>query len=370
MNRTKSIIVFRADASIQIGTGHIMRSLTLADALSKTGAESHFICRAHEGNLAAFIRQRGYPVHLFDMASTPSIEKTSLAHAEWLGASVAQDAAETALLLSRLNPDWLIVDHYALDERWETKQRQYAKKIMVIDDLADRQHDCDLLLDQNLGRADADYVKLIPPHCIRLIGPNYALLRPEFARLRPYSLQRRQAGSIQKLLITMGGVDKDNATGRVLQALRHSSLPDDCIITVVMGETAPCLNEVKALAARLPWIVDVRVNVRDMAQLMADSDLAIGAAGSTAWERCCLGLPTLMVVLADNQQFIADQLAVIGAGLILNGQSELQGQLCLMLEEVISSGQLLDKLINGAASVLDGLGIEKIARHLRGCNEY
>lgn len=364
MNPAERIFTFRADASLQIGTGHVMRCLTLADTIAKAGAECHFICRAHEGNLAAFIRQRGHQAHLLDVLPDWPLQPNPLAHAGWLGASMAQDAEDTAALLSQLQPDWLVVDHYALDARWETPQRQHAANLMVIDDLADRQHNCDLLLDQNLGRQESDYDTLLPAHCTRLTGARYALLRPEFAALREYSLQRRQVGTLRTLLITMGGVDKDNATGRILQALVGSSLPHNCHITVVMGATAPWLQEVTALAATLPWPVEVRVNVSEMAQLMADADLAIGAAGSTSWERCCLGLPTLMAVLADNQREAALYIEASGAAKLFYINEQLPGQLAALLQRSRDERGFLHGMSLSGQRVTDGSGVKLVADKL------
>ncbi|SMF10713.1 UDP-2,4-diacetamido-2,4,6-trideoxy-beta-L-altropyranose hydrolase [Pseudogulbenkiania subflava] len=364
MKQTGKTIVFRADASLQMGTGHVMRCLTLADTLTASGAGCHFICRAHDGNLAAFIRQRGYQVHLLELVPGVPAQANPLAHAAWLGASMMQDAAETAALLSHLKPDWLVVDHYALDARWETPQRRHVARLMVIDDLADRQHDCDLLLDQNLGRTDADYVARVPAYCTCLLGPNYALLRPEFAALRPYSLQRRQKGALRTLLITMGGVDKDNATGHVLQALSGSSLPLDCRITVVMGATAPWLNEVTTLAETLPWPVDVQVNVSNMAQLMADADLAIGAAGSTSWERCCLGLPSIVICLAENQRFITNQLKQCGAALVLEppNNENFPHQLSIALNSLVTQQVFLQDMSFSARNISAGNGTSLIVK--------
>lgn len=355
-------IVFRADASLQMGTGHVMRCLTLADTLAAAGADCQFICRDHPGNLAAFIRQRGYPVRLLALSAIPE-QANPTAHAAWLGAGMAQDAEDTAALLSQLRPDWLIVDHYALDARWEAPQRRHVARLMAIDDLADRQHDCDLLLDQNLGRLESDYDTLVPPHCTRLTGPRHALLRPEFAALRAYSLQRRQTGTLRTLLITMGGVDKDNATGRILQALA-GSMPHDCRITVVMGATAPWLQDVTTLAATLPWPVEVRVNVSDMARLMADADLAIGAAGSTSWERCCLGLPTLMAVLADNQREAASYIEESGAAKQFYINEQLPGQLAALLLRCRDERGFLHGMSRSGQHVTDGTGVKLVADKL------
>lgn len=365
--------VFRADASLQIGTGHIMRCLTLADALVAKGVDCQFICRAHEGNLIEFVRSKGYTTHALPVSpivgtglATTSMEESAsvLAHGQWLGATQAQDAAACFPILESQRPDWMIVDHYALDAHWEQALAPYYGHLMVIDDLADRKHACDLLLDQTFGRDSEDYLPLVPAECSLLCGSQYALLRPEFAALRPYSLQRRSEPRLRHLLITMGGVDKDNITGQVLVALRESLLPADCRITVVMGATAPWLVEVERLAQDMPWPTQVRVGVSDMARLMADSDLAIGAAGSTSWERCCLGLPTIMVVLAENQQNVAHNLEKAGAALIIEHQVNITKHLPSLLSSLIEHPSSLLAMSQSAARVVDGRGVEAVVHLL------
>src|SRR5690606_32725265 len=187
-------IVFRCDASIQIGSGHVMRCLTLADELSRQGAESFFICRQHDGSLIEILQQRGYQVYTLPLEHGLVIEsasKATLAHADWLVTTQHRDAELSRSIVEQIKPNWLIVDHYALDENWEKRLRQYCKKIMVIDDLADRKHDCDVLLDQNFGRYAQDYAAYVNKDCELLCGSKYALLRPEFAEWRSYSLERR-----------------------------------------------------------------------------------------------------------------------------------------------------------------------------------
>ncbi|HEX5737207.1 MAG TPA: UDP-2,4-diacetamido-2,4,6-trideoxy-beta-L-altropyranose hydrolase, partial [Hydrogenophaga sp.] len=291
-------VVFRVDASLQMGAGHVMRCLTLADALVAKGAVCQFISCGHEGNLIDLVRGRGYTTHTFHpRASLPKLPG-DLAHACWLGNTQAQDAEYCASFLAAQRPEWLIVDHYALDARWERAMTLHYQKLLAIDDLADRPHACDLILDQTFGREAQDYRSLVSANCRVLCGSQYVLLRPEFAALRPYSLQRRARPALRQLLVTMGGVDKDNATGRVLQALSVCPLPSDCQITVIMGSTAPWLEDVRSQAQGMSWPTQVLAGIRDMAQVMANCDLAIGAAGSTSWERCCLGVPTIMLVLA------------------------------------------------------------------------
>ena len=373
-------VAFRVDASLQMGSGHVMRCLTLADALTAQGAQCHFISREHPGHLLEVIRQRGYMANrlaALDLPAQPAIKNIAassqinskeptraLAHAAWLGCDWQIDAQQTGAVLAKLQPDWLVVDHYALDWRWEESLAPHYQKLMVIDDLADRAHCCDLLLDQNLGSQPEHYAQLVPAHCRVLAGPTYALLRPEFAALRAYSLQRRQTQpALRRVLITMGGVDQPNATGQVLQALKTSALPQDCQITVVMGLTAPWLENVRELADQMPWPTEVVVNVPDMGQRMADSDLAIGAAGSTSWERCCLGLPTLMVVLAENQRNIASALASAGAAIAfdLNNEEQFAVQLTNAVNQFANNQTALLTTSQAAAQVTNGLGTQSVA---------
>lgn len=312
------------------------------------------------------IRQRGFAVtelpagpddfqpQANDVAPLP-------VHSHWLGCDFQMDAEQTLVALRAIEPDWLVVDHYAIDIRWEERLRPCCGKLMVIDDLADRSHCCDLLLDQNLGREPADYVPMVPAHCAVLTGPSYALLRPEFAALRSYSLSRRAHPQLKNFLIAMGGVDCSNATRQVLDALGNCSLPLDSRMTVVMGLHAPGLASVRERAVSMPWPTGVKVGVDNMAQLMADSDLAIGAAGSTSWERCCLGLPTLIVVLADNQWPGAKALQKAQAASLIGDVSDIAVQLPLAIQELTQDHRLMH--MSTAGSVMtDGRGVNKVLR--------
>lgn len=354
-------IAFRTDASIQIGTGHVMRCLTLATKLQQHGHDCRFICREHPGHLAEFIADKGFLVDLLPPASDTDVSGLSWnAHAAWLGASWQQDAEQTQNLLKDQPVDWLVVDHYALDTHWEQQLSAVTRQMMVIDDLADRNHDCDLLLDQTFGRDSKDYKPLVPEHCKILCGSQYALLRPEFAQWREYSLQRRKEGKLKQLLINLGGVDKDNITSELLQALQTSSLPKDCKITVVMGASAPWIEAVKQEASQLPWETEVKMGVSNMAELMANSDLAIGAAGATSWERCCLGLPTIMMVLADNQHTIAGVLQQAGAAAV----APVIHQLAPPLNHLLTSPSSLLQMSSLAAEISDGQGCLQVCHFM------
>ena len=356
-------IAFRTDASLQIGTGHVMRCLTLADALIKRGAPSTFICRPHAGHLLNFLQQRGQRAVALASADNVFTAPAEPIHATWLGTDWENDAVQTQQALGDQVVDWLVVDHYAIDRRWEQALRPHARRIMAIDDLADRPHECDLLLDQNLGRQAKDYGGLLSRHTQTLIGPAYALLRPEFTHWREYSLQRRAQPQLKNLLITMGGMDQANATGQVLDTLTRCELPADLRITVVMGPTAPWLAKVQAQAASMTRPTQVVAGVDNMAWLMAESDLCIGAAGGSALERCALGLPTLVLILAANQHSVAMALKSHEAAWVAAEVQQLMGQITTLFNNETQTAAL-KKMSQAAAKLLTGNGVSQVVEIL------
>lgn len=313
------IAVFRADALPQIGAGHVMRCLTLADALAARGWRCSFLCRPGAAQVV------------------PALARYPLTEAE--------DADDPA----RLAPaDLLVVDHYRLDAAYESACRPHVGRILVLDDLADRPHACDLLMDQTLGRAAGDYAPLVPPHCRVLAGSVYALLRRDFPRLRAASLGRPRE-QLRRLAVSLGGTDPDNVTMRILAALHGLGLE----VEVVMGGAAPHLEAVRQAVAALPG-ARLHVNVADMAGLLAGVDAVIGAAGTSAWERCCLGIPTIVVILADNQRLIARNLAQAGAALVVEPDG-----VAAALTALRRPGTLA-RLSAAAAEVCDGEGAERV----------
>jgi UDP-2,4-diacetamido-2,4,6-trideoxy-beta-L-altropyranose hydrolase len=197
------------------------------------------------------------------------------------------------------------VDSYALDEDWHGSLKPFCSRVMVIDDLANRNYQCDILLDQTFGRDKTDYINLTPSNCQSLVSSKYALLRPEFADLRLESLARRKHPKLNHLLINMGGIDVANITEIILDHLKISNLKKELNITIIMGENSPHLQSVRNKAAELKQKTKVLVGVKNMAQIMTSADIAIGASGSTTWERCCLGLPSIQLAISTNQEYLA-----------------------------------------------------------------
>jgi UDP-2,4-diacetamido-2,4,6-trideoxy-beta-L-altropyranose hydrolase len=288
-------IVFRVDSSNQIGAGHLMRCITLALKLKQHGCNVKFICADLIGNLISLIN---FPV--LKLSKDKNFQSNDF-YLKLLGSTQEQDAKQSIKIIPK-NIDLLVIDHYALDAIWHQKLRPFAHKIMVIDDLANKQFDCDLLLNQNLGIQRNKYKKKAPESCKLLLGCDYALLREEFLQLRKKAIaKRKNTKNIKNILISMGGSDIKNATYRILR-----QLSDEYNIVVVLGKESPH-NDVIINYAKSKNI-KVIVSAHNMAELMFNADLSIGASGSTNWERLFLGLPSLVFTVAENQQEFAKKL--------------------------------------------------------------
>lgn len=360
---TKIQVAFRVDASIEIGAGHVMRCLTLADALRKSDARCYFICRELDGNLIELIQQHDYEVQVLpDVGVNDAYGAATDIYARWLGVQWQVDAEGTINALMFIGiPNWLVVDHYALDKKWEGMIRSYCKGILVIDDLANRCHEADILLDQTLGRVPADYIGLIRPECDLFCGIENVLLRPEFDEWREYSLARRSYAQLKRILVSLGGVDKDNISSDVLLAINAIKFTYDMEVCLILGKSSRWITEVRELVENLSFKVDLRVAANNMAELLANCDLAIGAAGTSAWERCYLGVPTLMLVLADNQREIGANLDAAGAAQLLKGGTGLNNELIMAIKDIMANPGCLLDMSQKAAALIPCSGAGKIA---------
>lgn len=287
-------IVFRVDSSVDIGSGHYMRCLALASRLKKK-AEIFFVSRNLNGSLNSLAKKYG---KLIELPKTQCKQELS-AYERWLTVTSEIDAAQTKEVISYLSADCLIVDHYALGESWEKIMRPYVKKIMVIDDLANRKHDCDILLDQGHHQNILQrYEGLVPLDCKLLLGIKYLLLRREFYHAKTH--KKIRDGHVKNILVFFGGSDSTNETLKTLQALKIMSC-EDIIIQVVVGYANPNKIEIKKMC-------DKNKNMRYfcqvdyMADLMNQADLSIGAGGTAVWERIYLELPSLVIYVAENQR--------------------------------------------------------------------
>jgi UDP-2,4-diacetamido-2,4,6-trideoxy-beta-L-altropyranose hydrolase len=340
-------ILFRADASVEIGSGHVFRCAALAHRLVSADHDVQFVCRELTGDLTPWLEAQGFRVHRLFAHGGSELTEEKDAHA-------CRDAIGGHLC------DLAVVDHYGLGTAWERAMMDVADRIFVIDDLG-RDHDCHLLLDQNYSNPTHErYRSRVPSHCQLLLGPKFALLRPEFAERRAASLSRPR-NELSRLLVFMGGSDPFNETCKALNGIgqiEHFNL----IVDVVIGNANPHWRAVETACATLRTAT-LHVQTAGMAKLMAEADCAIGAAGSTTWERCALGVPALVTILAENQAPIAEALDSIGAHRLLGRQGELAtGGYAHALRAL--HGYELTQMSHIAAHLCDGQGAGRVSQRL------
>jgi len=321
----KSVVV-RVDASSHIGTGHVSRCVTLMKCLKQRDFDITFVCRELPGNMVAEIRKEGFAVCDIEV-------------------------------LEKGNWDWLVVDHYELDYSFEIIMRSKVKKILVIDDLADRSHDCDLLLDQNLyDGMESRYRGLVPANCQVLTGPRYALLRPEFVEARRHA---QRDSELHRILVFFGGSDPTNETEKVLRAISQFNRTD-IFVDILVGLSNPHRDKLQTLVSALPRMALLE-HVKKISKLMLNADLAIGGGGATSWERCCLGLPSIIVAVADNQIAISQTLSDRGYQIYLGESKDVSaGAIAEALNDC--TDHFSDAVAMGLNSMelVDGLGTGRV----------
>jgi len=351
-------VVFRVDASVRIGTGHLFRCMTLAESLRERGAQIRFISREHTGNLISLLHQRDLQVITLpgQAINDPAMLE---AYSSWLGATQSEDAEQTIKALNDFKPDWLVVDHYGIDAEWEQEIRPHVGRLMVIDDLFNRRHDCDVLLNQNYyPDGKRRYSGLVREDtCRLLVGQRYALLRPEYASFRK-NLRIRD-GKVKRVLVFFGGTDPQNMTGMALDALSLDGLKH-LEVDVVIGSNNPNRNLIERQVANRDrtTLYEPRPNLAD---LMAWADLAIGAGGTTTWERMCLGLPAVIVTIAENQRPFAEALSEKKLAFYAGHSSEVSTEnLFKFVLGLISDSSLLAEVSAQNNVMVDGLGAERV----------
>ncbi|APD95385.1 UDP-2,4-diacetamido-2,4,6-trideoxy-beta-L-altropyranose hydrolase [Alteromonas mediterranea] len=358
-------VLFRVDSSIRIGTGHIMRCLTLAQALTKQGVKTVFICRDLEGNLINKVIETGFEVKVLPRFTNTvygtNNPKEAQDYSVWLEVDREVDARETADIVSIEKPDWVVVDHYGIDQKWQQVISKYDSKILVIDDLFNRKHLCDILVDQNYGSQRDKYVELVPASCQILCGPTYTLLRSEFKEHRILALNNRRSDSISTIIVSMGGVDEYNYTERVIDVLNDSRLIGKVKeVIVLLGRNCPHQASIQNAAYSSQFNVKVLIETDNVAQLLSKADLAIGAVGSTTWERFCLGVPSILMVIAANQNDIAKRLARDKLIELAACTDDIPN----ILLELLEDRTRLKLLSERPAEVIDALGADRITEKI------
>ncbi|MEX2525584.1 MAG: UDP-2,4-diacetamido-2,4,6-trideoxy-beta-L-altropyranose hydrolase [Gammaproteobacteria bacterium] len=339
---TRPLAVFRADAAAGIGGGHVIRSLALADALAGNGWTCVFATCPESLETVPALGASGHRI-------------ISLAGAD------DTESIDTAL---DARADWLIVDHYGLDALFHRAARDWAERIAVIDDLADRRCDCDVLIDPTPGRTAAAWENRAPADCRLLTGPDYALLRPEFQRQRERALSREESSECRRLFVSFGFTDAGGHTLTALEGIRRAGLRVP--VDVVIGRASIWREVILDLAVTLPYPVRIHEESANIAAIMAAADMAVGAGGGTALERCCLGLPSIVIVIAANQAANTSALAQAGAVESLGSAEGLTAQdVAAAVRALCADGKRRSAMAAAARGICDGRGIQRIIQELQ-----
>jgi UDP-2,4-diacetamido-2,4,6-trideoxy-beta-L-altropyranose hydrolase len=363
----KQWFVIRADGDLEIGIGHLMRCLTIVEWLDAKNITPVLVYKT----LPSFVRNlfSDYSCVFMRIKAHSEVLNLVCTHSNWLRGSEEEDAENTLNIISCLarrynsKPIFILVDHYGITKIWEKIVSSIAP-ILVIDDLNDREHHCRWLVDQTYGKSTDEYADLVPNNCDLLVGSKYALLRREFD-LESKNIKRDFSSNSLKLLITFGGVDKDDLTSKILIWLSKHVLIKQFQITVVCSTSNPNLEKVNQLSQCLSCSFKLLINATNMARIMSDQHLCIGAAGSTSWERCAVGLPTLSIVTADNQSKISSNLEKANAVLDL-GSAELlkEEDFKICFEKLIDDRGLLENMSKNCHALCDGLGGRRVTERI------
>lgn len=346
-------IVFRVDSSFSIGTGHVMRCLTLAKECRAKGALVVFICRDLLGNTSSRLIENQFDVKMLPLSD------------ELIPMLWESDALETSAILNELGRlDWLVVDHYNFDHEWHSRMRPYVNNIFVIDDLVNRKYDCDILLDQTYGRTAVGYKDLVPADADLLLGSQFALLKPEFALAHQKSWSdKKKASETVNILVAIGGMGNEKLFDMILGAtgvLRDHKIK----LHFMLSAKSPYVESLKEATDKFNLAVQFHIDIDNVAELMSDMDFAICAGGTTVWECCAVGLPMLILTFADNQKFVAKSLFEAGAAEYLGTTDEISSDDFGRAFGKFLVSTDLEKMRSKAKCLCDAKGAVRVANSL------
>jgi UDP-2,4-diacetamido-2,4,6-trideoxy-beta-L-altropyranose hydrolase len=337
-------ILFRTDASVDIGMGHLMRCATLAHAFADKGWLCKFITCETSRPFIKIANLENFDIQYLSSTDTRNSQALSI------------DSTEIA--------DILVIDSYDLDHEYETACRVFAKTILSMDDRPTREHDCDILLDQNYGRKLIDYEFLVPDHCKVLTGADKALLRPEFIYMRNDALKERDGrlGKINRVLISIGGSDPGDATSRIIEGL--DAVKQELVVDIVLSSQSPALKKIEAHCNINPNKT-LHINTTKMAELIRAADLVFGAGGMTSWERCCLAAPSVLVQVADNQIGNIEGLTKTHAARFLGMAEDFHArQVREILQDLIEDPAKVRSMSQASRRLCDGQWISRLIEML------
>jgi UDP-2,4-diacetamido-2,4,6-trideoxy-beta-L-altropyranose hydrolase len=351
-------IAFRVDSSSKIGTGHVIRCMTLATQLKNLAFNVYFICKPMMGDIVNSIKSKGYDVILLNSADRDDESDDFSVN------SCNSDSQQVIDLCSLLSLDLIILDHYFLNYSWEKAVKDHSK-LMCISDFPAGPRACDILLDSSLSRDHAEYRLDVSSDCLLMTGSDYVMVRPEFALSRSLGAVSKQ---VSKILVTMGGADPQDYTSRIIKIISQYEAYDlsNIQFDIVLGRSYQFTPLVLNLISTSKFNYVIHEYIDDMAGLMKDMDVIIAAAGTTLWECFSLGIPTIAVQIADNQQYNVDSCSRAGAIIPINQDCDLESSLIAALGDVLGTNNIRHSLRDNGLNICDGQGAKRVAENIRG----
>lgn len=344
-------ITIRADSSSIIGSGHIMRCLNLAKALKGRGCEVSFLCQKNEGSLNDWLLKEQH-FDVFELEETKTFEQE-------------RDADQSRKIIGNLKGlDWLIVDHYKIDQVWQRRLRDVAQKILVIDDLSDREHDCDAFLNQAvLDSKDNPHQDRVPESCVKFLGPRFALIDPQFLKRRQNMDPGKRSKQIQNIFSFFGGSDKDHFSLKFIEAVQNNK-NRNLNYHLIVGRQTPGAEKILKEAGENDQIKTYH-SIKDMAGFISTMDLFVGSGGMITWERCCLGVSGIVVSMADNQYHFSKTLGDQGCHVFLGRHQDINSkQLAEAIDALLLNSDQICNMSKKSFELVDGQGVDRIVRFL------
>ncbi len=356
-------IAFRVDSSIKIGAGHLMRCLNIAKFLRLQGHDCIFISKKHNGNYNHLIEGNDFALIEIDAGDINQINHIDDLYMSWLGSSYSEDAEYTNEILANNSCQYLFVDHYGIDERWEECCRTQTLKIIAIDDLANRNHSVDYIIDHNAGRLNADYANINLNDAQLLIGPKYALLHSRYGELRNQAIGKRNSNEIKDILISFGSSNQTPIIKNILESFHNAKINSNFHLTLALGSSINNHEDIYLLAKKITTKIDLHINTNQMPDLILQADFCVGAGGVNALERCCLGLPSAILCLSENQVPGSIALEKMGCCNILNSYPSMDYSFTDIIDSINNKNDLI-KMTNQCFNIVDGKGIERVYKKI------
>jgi UDP-2,4-diacetamido-2,4,6-trideoxy-beta-L-altropyranose hydrolase len=359
-------VLFRVDASRSIGYGHLHRCLSLANFLRKIGDTCVFVCQSLTGDGMSLIKDNNFGVvKLLSMSKSGNHDFRFDDKLAWPANVLEEDSLAVLKVLKQQQFDWLVIDHYGIDVEWQNRVSNDVK-VMVIEDLPMRKHGCQILLDQSYGRSKEVYADLVSDQTKYLMGTQFALIRDEFIKARRHHRSLTATRKISRLFVNFGAVDQFQITPRVVVALLENENLKNTELVVVLGEHSDSLKALQELQVKHGKRINLVVSPPKMASLMRGCDAAVGAGGVSAIERCVIGLPSIIIPMAENQRQMAEGLCAKGAAILceLDFQLDIGLQINPAINELCQIGAIA-KLQKQALAACDGMGVQRVANMLQ-----